>query len=136
MTTESFAYFGVFDFGSDPCIVTAIMGVEPTTAWVKGEQYAAGGPSLRRTFSRWSLSSGLPRTEPVERHLEALLAKLEPRQKEIKEIAARFPVMIGVAHAHEHHPGFHLEPPILERLARVGLPVDFEQSGFGSEEPA
>lgn len=132
MSAESLAYFGVFDFGSDPGVVTAMMGVQPTTAWVKGEQYAAGGPSLRRTFSQWSLGSGLPRTEPVERHIEALLAKLEPRQQQIKAVAARFPAMLCVARSFQDpDPGIHLEAPILQRLARVGLPVGFDQCRSG-----
>jgi hypothetical protein len=71
MGTKTHVYFGVFDFGDDPSIVSAMMGMEPTKAWVKGEHYVAAFPNARRTHSRWALDSGLDEAEPVEAHLEA-----------------------------------------------------------------
>jgi len=75
--TKTYVYFAVFDFGDDPHVVSEIMEIEPTGAWVKGERYAPASPSARRTHSRWFLESGLDQTEELEPQLDALLAKLE-----------------------------------------------------------
>ena len=79
MSTKTYVYFAVFDFGDDPQVVSAIMGMEPTGAWIKGERYDSASPNARRTHSRWFLESGLDQAEALELHLDALLAKLELR---------------------------------------------------------
>src|SRR4030095_10933153 len=119
MGTTTHVYFGVFDFGDDPSVVSEMMGQEPTKAWVKGEHYVASSPGARRTHSRWALESGLDEGEPLEAHLGALLARLEPKRREIRQVAERFTARIGVAqYFYEMNPGFRIESDILERLAK------------------
>ena len=126
MATKSHVYFGVFDFGDDPGVVSGIMGMEPTKAWVKGEPVAPSGAI--RTHSRWSLESGLDKEEPFEAHISALLAKLERKRTEIRRVAERFPARIGVAqYFDEANPGFRLEAEIVQRIAGLGLAIDFDQ---------
>lgn len=135
MHTETYVYFGVFDFGDDPSIVTAMMGIEPTTAWVKGEHYAAASADARRTHSRWALDSGLAEAEPVESHLVALLARLEPMREAIRRVAQQFPVQIGVAqYFYEVNAQFGLEPDILHRFGELGLTIYFDQYCLGRDE--
>jgi hypothetical protein len=135
MGTATHVYFGVFDFGDDPRAVSEIMGLEPTEAWVKGEHYSASSPGARRTHSRWALESGLDEGEPLEGHIRALLARLEPKQVEIRQVAERFTARIGVAqYFYEMNPGFRIESDILERLANLGLPIDFDQYCLGQDE--
>ncbi len=135
MATKTYVYFGVFDFGDDPGVVSAMMRIEPTEAWVKGEHYDAPSPGARRTHNRWALKSGLDEAEPLEAHLGALLVRLEPKRAEISQIAQRFPARIGVAqYFYEVNPGFRLEPEVLERFAALGLPIDFDQYCLGRDE--
>ena len=134
MPTKTLGYFAVFDFGDDPHVVSEIMGMEPSGAWVKGERYESLSPNARRTHSRWFLESGLDHTEALEPQLDALLAKLEPRKAQIALVQARFPVHIGIAqYFHEANPGFVLAPEALARLAKLGLAVDFDQYCLGGE---
>ena len=75
MKTKTHVYFGVFGFGDNPEVVTEILRMPPTEAWVKGEPYGALSAGARRTHSRWSLSGGLDEAAPVEAHLHALLGQ-------------------------------------------------------------
>ena len=135
MGARTHVYWGVFDFGDDPGVVSMIMGIEPTKAWVKGEHYATASPNARRTHSRWALSSGLDKAEPFEAHLSAILARLEPKRAEIEEVAQRFPVHIGVAqYFDEVNPQFRLDAEILRRFAQLGLPINFDQYCLGQDE--
>ena len=128
MGTKTYVYLAVFDFGDDPEVVSAMMGMEPTKAWVKGEHYVTASPDARRTHSRWTVDSGLDQTEPLEAHLSALLTKIEPRHAVIQQVAQRFPAHIGVAqYLHEVNPQFELKADILRRFASLGLPISFDQ---------
>lgn len=135
MGTETKVYFGVFDFGDDPGVVTEMMGIEPTTAWVAGERYASPSPNARRTHSRWSLESGLSDAEPLEDHFAALLMRLEAKRLEIDRVVQRFSTRIGVAqYFHEANPQFVLEPDMLRRLAELRLSIYFDQYCLGEYE--
>ncbi len=132
MSTETRVYFGVFEFGDDPCVVTSLMRVEPTSAWVKGEHYSQEHPTAIRTHSRWSLDSGLPRSASIEEHLTALLVILKPLRKQIVEASERFSTRIGVAqYIYETNPQFFLEPATLQGLADLRLLVYFDQYCLG-----
>jgi len=101
----------------------------------KGERYAAVSPGARRTHSRWALDSGLAEGEPIEAHLAAPLARLEPKRDQIRQVAQHFPVQIGVAqYFHEVNPQFTIEPDMLRRYADLGLPIYFDQYCLGSDE--
>lgn len=135
MSTKTYVYFAVFDFGDDPQVVSAIMGMEPTGAWIKGERYDSASPNARRTHSRWFLESGLDQAEALELHLDALLAKLELRHAQVGLIHARFRAHIAIAqYFHERNPGFVLTPETLARVAKLGLAVDFDQYCLGGEQ--
>jgi hypothetical protein len=127
-------YFAVFDFGDDPRVVSAIMGMEPTGAWVKGEPYESASLNARRTHSRWFLESGLDQAEAPEPQLDVLLSKLELRSAQVAAVLARFRAHIGIAqYFNEMNPGFVLTPETLARLAKLGLAVDFDQYCLGGE---
>jgi hypothetical protein len=127
-------YFAVFDFGDAPHIITEIIGMEPTGAWVKGDWYESGLSNPRRTHSRWFLESGLDYTAAVGPQLDALLTKLESRQPQIALVQARFPAYIGIAqYFDELNPGFVLPRETLGRLAKLDLAVDFDQYYLGDE---
>jgi len=135
MGTKTHAYFAVFDFGDDPSVVTTLMRTEPTNAWVKGEQYVTASPNARRTHSRWTIDSGLDQAEPLEAHLSALLARLEPSHAAIARVAQLFPAHIGIAqYFYEVNPQFELDVDSLLRFAKLGLPLNFDQYCLGADE--
>ena len=134
MPTKTYVYFAVFDLGDDPRVVSEIMEIEPTGAWVKGERYESVSPNARRTHSRWFLESGLDQGEELEPQLDALLAKLEFRKAQIALVHARFRVHIGIAqYFHDVNPGFVLTAETLARLAKLGLAIEFDQYCLGGQ---
>lgn len=122
---EHHVYFAVFGFGDDPSVVTRIMGVEPTKAWVKGEPISEPRKG-RQTHSRWVLQSELPLVEPIELHFASLLPQLECRREAVANVLARFETHLAVAAYWHEHPGFRLSASIIQRIAALGLEVDFD----------
>ena len=127
MSTETHVCLKVCEFGDDPSVVSSLLGIEPTIAWVKGDRYPNPNLKARRTYSCWMLESGLGKTEPLEAHLEGLLAKVEPLRAQIQQITGRFEVEVSVAqYFGEWNPGHQLDAPMLRRLAKLGLTIDFD----------
>jgi hypothetical protein len=131
-TSEHHVYFAVFGFGDDPAIVTQAMGVAPTKAWVKGESIANSRQG-KQTHSRWVLQSSLPLAEPIEAHFENLLLQLETRRKAVADVCARFEARLTVAaYLYEVNPGFRLAAHVVQRVAALGLEVEFDLYCLGS----
>ena len=135
MKTRTKVYFGVFDFGDDPEVISTLMRMSPTESWAKGEPSDVRFPRARRTHSRWALSSGLDEEEPLEAHFGPLLTKLESRRTEIGVVAQQFPVHIGVAqYFHEVNPQFRVESDVLRRLAALGVQLAFDPYCLGNDQ--
>jgi hypothetical protein len=123
--SEHHVYFAVFGFGDDPAVVTRAMGVEPTKAWRKGEPTGKGRGI--QTHNRWVLKSTLPLAEPIEAHLENLLSQLESRGEAVADLRTRFEARLAVAaYWQEVNPSFSLSASVVERVAALGLELDFD----------
>jgi len=123
---EHHVYFAVFGFGDDPAVITRAMGIEPTKAWVKGEAIANSRQG-KHTHSRWVLQSTRPLAEPIEAHFENLLSRLESRHEAVAEVRTRFEARLVVAaYWYEANPSFRLTADIVQRIATLGLEVDFD----------
>ncbi len=71
---EQYAYFAVT--GSfDPEEITRRTGISPGDSWRTGDLHPR--TRLERKFSRWSLHSRLPRSQPLEAHIKDVLARLD-----------------------------------------------------------
>lgn len=123
---EHHVYFAVFDFGDDPAIITRAMGLEPTWAWIKGD-VIANSRRGRQTHSRWVLQSTRPLAEPIEAHVENLLPRLESRREAVVDVRTRFKARLVVAaYWYAANQGFRLTADVLQRIAALGLEVDFD----------
>jgi hypothetical protein len=122
---DTYAYFWVRGFAGSPAMVTDELGVHPTESWSAGDPWIPGKP---REFGSWHLHSPLPRSEAfMERHLEALLERLEPFADRIHTIRQRFEAGINcVGSYHDEHPGFHISAALISRLHALALDVDFD----------
>ena len=82
-------YFGVFEFGDDPSVVTKIMGVEPSRSWIKGEPISDELNGVR-SHGRWELGSPADPSLPIEEQLVALLTLLEAYKNQVREVSEEF----------------------------------------------
>jgi hypothetical protein len=120
----------------DPDRITAILGVQPTTAYRKGERYLAG-PRAGYVTGRtgvWVLASdGAIDSVALDRHLEYLVAAIfaghdrEERLKQLHELMSREEVEADVSCFWRGPPG--ARPPsvpakVISRLNR--LPAEIE----------
>lgn len=125
--------FVVTDFGDDPQVVTALMGIQPTQSWVIGDSLP-NHPTARRTHSRWSLASGLGTGNSVEDQLAALLGLLRERHRNVMVTAARFPSEIRCAiYYQDFNPRIHLSPTNVSQAAGLGLAIDFDLYFIGAD---
>ena len=109
---------------------------EPTRGHSRGELVSPARSDARRPQSQWSLDSGLARTEPLEAHVEALVAAVDTRRGGLARIrsdvttdlfcgvfrhdqwvAAKPAAMIVFGC------GFVLSPALLARLAALEIPL-------------
>jgi hypothetical protein len=129
---EAHVYLAVFEFGTDSSVVTSLLGFLPTAVWSAGDPLP-NHPTARRTHSRWSLHSPLPlHAHPVE-HFEALLPVLEPHASRIRECAVRFPTQLSCAvYYRDFSPSIRLSSSILQRIAALTIPLDFDLYFLGA----
>ena len=129
-TTEIHVFLGVFDFGDDLEAVTTIMGVEPTVAWLRGDQHEPH-PTARRTHSRWALHSRLPPSASFEDHLHALLDQLDERPDRVQRVASEFRAAVWAAiYTPDYNPRMTVSPSAAGRLAALGLGIDIDLYHF------
>jgi hypothetical protein len=135
--TEIRVYLGVFEFGSDPQVVTDVLGIAPTKAYGPGapKPGVVGERGGTWRHGRWELASPAGRGARVEDQLTALLPLLEERADAVAEARRRFAVqLVCVAYFREVNPGFHLDAALLRRLAELGLDFDFDMYFLGAPE--
>src|SRR4030095_1487216 len=83
LTTREYAYFSVTGQG-DHGKITERLGIEPSQAWSEGDPRPRGGTY---PFARWRLDSDLSDTEPLEKHISALLVRLETCPAAVRSLA-------------------------------------------------
>lgn len=76
---------------------------------------------------RWRLDSGLPDTEPLERHIESLLLVLPVHTLTLRDLAVEYSLTIhcvGYYPASAH--GVHLGRDVIRSAAQLGLAFDLD----------
>jgi hypothetical protein len=127
---QQYAYFTVTD-GFDPAEITALVGVQPTECWRRGD--ICPRRHMERKFSRWSLYSRLGRDQELEAHITDVLAQLDLNAEAFAAVSREFGgLMQIVGYFYREYPGLHFERSITEGLARYALAVDFDFYGLYS----
>ncbi|MFX0206720.1 MAG: DUF4279 domain-containing protein [Candidatus Hodarchaeota archaeon] len=121
---KTFVYLEASDFEGDPIEITQVIGIEPTKNWKKGIPAAPNSIYTCRQ-SGWRLYSSLPLSEPLEEHLDNLLAKLETRTEAIKNAVHKFSLGIQVVDQAHHMQKIRLFNEMLSRIYNRGLFVEF-----------
>jgi hypothetical protein len=119
----AYAYFGIKADMLPLEEITAVLGLQPTESWRKGD---VGQYVKQRPDSGWCLHSPLPRTNlRIDEHVEALLPLLEARGEFVRELGDRFQTYLAcVGHFSKSSPGFFLSKAVTRRLSLLGLSLD------------
>jgi hypothetical protein len=122
---KSHVYFGVFNFDEDFATITQALGLVPSETWRKGDPAT---PKGIRTHTRWSLRSPVSPSHTFQQQIRALLPLLEDHAEGVRDIARRYAAGIRCyAYYHEeYNPEVHLPADLVQRIAALGLSVDFD----------
>lgn len=154
MRVRQHAYLLIRSDAVAPVEVTARLGLEPDRVKPRGSQ--AAGPPPRPRVHVWILGSGRPDDVPLEDHLDALLARLEPHVDRIGalvgaghttgalQIVRHFEVgaeddavldpgrgVDGLERLRGQHPllGFHLDHRLVRFADQARLTIDIDEYG-------
>lgn len=116
------AYFTLFgDF--DPAEITVNLGITPTDCWKKGERNEVS--HFERKFSRWSLESRLPKSQPIVEHIRDVLKQLEAHQVAVRKLRENIEgCMQSVAYFYSDSPWFHFDEDVVAGCATMNLSID------------
>lgn len=94
-------------------------------SWREGDLHPQ--TRLERKFSRWSLYSRLPQTQPLEAHVADVLSQMDSNSTAFIEVVKDFGGWIQlVGYFFEQYPGLHFDSSLVRGLARYGIGVDFD----------
>jgi Domain of unknown function (DUF4279) len=139
---RTYAYLNISEFDCHHSEITAFLGLEPTEAGTKGEvlssspskrpdiQIKPERPDIQIKYRRsiWKLYSPKPKSEIfIDSHVEAVLELIESKLELIKELTTKYSVGINCVGFYTNaNPGFHLSSALIQRVAQLGLWIDFD----------
>ena len=114
-----------------PNEITEALGVEPSKAFAKGENYQTKRSGIRqRPIGHWSITTeGLIDSTSVERHALKLLELLDSENDALRSLQENEDCRLSVIvwwEALEGHGGYTLTSATLQRLSALCEDIDFQ----------
>jgi hypothetical protein len=138
MSKPSRVLFAVDEFGSDPNVVTDLIGLAPTGT-------AAFGWSSLPTETTWFVKLPEPVPEELDEHIATLLRMLESHGEGVRRVSSRFHARIEI-HLDDRDwisprdpegsrsGSFELRPELTAAASRLGLGISIHlTTGLGRE---
>ena len=121
----------------DPKEITSVLGVEPSRAFSRGEEYQTKRSGIRkRPIGHWSVSTEkIVQSTSIELHTLKLLEIFEHARTALKELQGSEDRRISVVlwwEGHEGHGGFTISSDTFQRLSAVCEDIDFHFIGSES----
>jgi hypothetical protein len=136
----SHALFSVRSDILDPAAVTAGLGIGPSRAWAKGEEYQSARGRHRRPWGMWHLSTeGRVASRSPEQQALYLLGLLEPRAGFVRLLLEDPAYLVLVKfwwESRDNIGGFELSSNTARRLAAVTNNIGFTVIGTCEDEEA
>jgi hypothetical protein len=114
--------FSIFGTGLNLEGISHALGIPPSRSYVAGDLDLSARPYLR---DRWGLHSPLPKTEPVDNHLNWLRQALQPHYEYLRSLAdkAELRVYIGFTFRCEQN-GFSVSPENLRFFTELNVSLE------------
>jgi hypothetical protein len=101
--------------------ISSRLGVEPTHRRRKGERRGHRSPEYREDACRFD--SGLPETEPLERHIESLWQIVKPQVDYLKSLKTRYTVDVFCGYRSNcDHAGIEVPHTCLQLFTALEIP--------------
>ena len=129
---DVYAYFWVEGFDCACEDISEQLNLAPSTVRKIGDLRPSG--QVVRT-NCWQFLSPLARGEsPIQEYVEVLLAVLERQSAVVRSLASRYSAGINcVGYFYGGNPGLHLSASLIERIAALRLPVDFDLYNYNED---
>jgi hypothetical protein len=101
--------------------ISARLGVQPTHSHRQGERRGPRSPGFRD--DAWHFTAPLPETEPLERHIEALWAVVQPHVGYLKSLKQQYRVNVFCGYRSNcDHAGIEVPHTCLELFTALEVP--------------
>lgn len=124
-TYRQYAYLGIQGKGPAKKITDAL-GVNPDDEWSEGDPWKTKGPHKKRWFTNWKLNSGLPETEDLNAHVEAILRRLRVRELALQSLVGDYDVRMVFVSYNLQCFSFELDFQHQRRLTQLGIRTWFD----------
>ena len=122
----------------DPAAITARIGITPSSAWVKHEEYLSKAGPRRRPYGMWHLSTeGKVLSRSPEQQSLYLLRLLEPKTEFLQRLAEDSDYLVIVKfwwESTDNIGGFELSSGTAARLAAICKYIGFTVIGTCEDE--
>jgi hypothetical protein len=115
----------------DPNVVTAAMGISPSSSARRGQSRRPGGPPVKDTYWMWQMDTKT--TYDGTPALKAMVEKLEQRAGQVDQLRSKSDLKRVVVTLNatvvpdkEAVPSVYLEHQLLSRLAKLNVDVEFD----------
>ena len=127
---REYAYFQAIGF-FEPADITRLLEIEPSESWLAGEEFILRGHTRNRQTSCWMLRSGLNDTEPLARHVDALLRELTPRRAGMIEASTKAKLWVVCVGYYEQSFGWELGVEQMRLASALNAGFLFDTYSFG-----
>jgi hypothetical protein len=120
-----------------PDEITQALGIEPTSAWTRGDARSGSHGKARgqRTGGLWSLAAPCSPYDTLDIQLDTLLDQLETLPPALYDLVQQFAASITIGYrTPTDMVGIHIDPSTLERLHRLRVALDFDIYATHTEE--
>ncbi len=122
---RQYAYLRITGYGPSSDI-TKCLGITPDKEWSEGDAWREVPPIQKRYFTNWVLNSGLPETEDLNSHIEAVLRQLRTKRTQILSLQGDYSVqMVCVSYSLQSF-SFELEFELQKALTSFGIRLWFD----------
>jgi hypothetical protein len=124
MTEETIVRLKIVSIHRTPETVTEVLGLQCDRFWHCGDTRA--DTIIIEKNNGWVLHSGLPKTAPLEEHIEAILRILTPFKEKIKSLSCTDTVELSCVLYASHPPALSFGHSTINRLAELGASLDID----------
>jgi len=126
MKSEIEVKFSYSDFAMSIEDLSAELMTKPTHSWRKGDLGKLSNKPMKNNY--WALSSGLDKSEKIDKHVETLLGKIRPNKRHFVRVGNRFhPVLSCVVYSYGgDRPCLGFSRTVIKELAELGADIDID----------
>lgn len=124
MNEETIVRLKILSTNRRPEMVTEFLGLQCDKCWHCGDTRTH--TTIIEKNNGWLLHSGLPKTAPLEEHIEAILAILAPFKEKIRSLSSADTVELSCVVYAARPPSLNFEQSTIARLAELGASLDID----------